>query len=365
MSTRTGRLQCALSVALALALGAAALGRARAQDSDADQASPAASASVEVVPLARGRIPRTVMLYGTVQASALTKRTLMAPGAARVDRVLVRLGQSVAPNAPLVRLGPTPATAASYAQARSALPVAEHLLAYARALRAEHLATVQQLEDARKAVTDARAALAALQAQGAGGAATLRAPFRAIVTALSAASGAIVAEGTPLLELARAQSLVLEAGVVPNEARALAPGDAAQVTALGARAAVSGTVLARGAAIDPASGLVPVEIALPAGALFPGETATASVTTGAVEGYLVPHAAVLLDDQGDPYVVQVIAGAAKKVPVSLLGASGDRDGISGDLSPGAPIVLAGNYQLENGMKVRIASPAAQGARSAP
>ena len=373
MSPRSGLWYC-VSVALSLLLSALAPSRAHADDSDAEQAAPPATATVVVTPLERGSIPRTITLYGSVQASALTKGTLMAPAAARIDEVYVRLGQSVEQNAPLVRLGPTPATAASYAQARSALNVAQQLLARTRELLAEHLATAQQLADAEKGASDARATLRALEAQGAGGAATLRAPFRATVTALSVASGAIVADGTPLLDLARSKTLVLAAGVVPLAAHAISAGDPARVSALGAGAAVQGTVLMRGAAIDPASGLVPVEIGLPSGALIPGEAATATVTTGTFEGYVVPHEAILLDDQGNPYVVQVIGGAARKVPVRVLAIAGDRDGISGDLSPGAPLVLAGNYQLENGMKVRIASraapaaaaaPAAQGSRSAP
>jgi hypothetical protein len=90
--------------------------------------------------------------------------------------------------------------------------------------------------------------------------------------------------------------------------------------------------------------------------------AQAAITTGESRGYVVPHAAILADDSGDPYVVQAVNGVAHKVPVQVLVAHGARDVISGKLDARSPLVLSGNYQLDDGMKVRLAdSPQSQGA----
>lgn len=113
----------------------------------------------------------------------------------------------------------------------------------------------------------------------------------------------------------------------------------------------------RGAIVDPTSGLVPVQISLPPGALFPGQTAEAAITTGSVEGYIVPHAAILVDDNGDSYVVQTEKMVAKTVHVQVLGAHDDEDVIQGPLDASAPVVLAGNHQLQDGMKVRLTQTA--------
>ena len=47
---------------------------------------------------------------------------------------------------------------------------------------------------------------------------------------------------------------------------------------------------------------------------------------------------------------------AKKVPVRVLVAGGARDVVDGPLNAASPVVLAGNYQLDDGMRVRVAAP---------
>lgn len=344
--------------AVSLAIGAAfALPPARAGDV------PDSNSSV-LVTLARlqaGSLPQVVVGYGTVAPANVGHRTIMAPVAAVVAGIEVRLGEEVPAGAPLVRLSPSPATAASYTQAKSALSVAERLVAGTRKLVAGHLATAQQLADAEKAESDARSQLQALDAVGAGGPHVIRAPFRAIVTAVSTAPGAIVAEGAPLLDLAAPHDLVLNVGVMPAQAAAIEANDEATVQLIGASAPVTAKVVMRGA-VAADTGLVPVAIALPPRGFLPGEMAQARITTAETQGYVVPHAAILVDDSGAPYVVQAINGVAHEVSVSVLGEQGDRDVVSGKLDARAPLVLSGNYQLDDGMKVRLAdTPQAQAA----
>ncbi len=317
--------------------------------------SPAGTPSVlvEETPLRRGSLPQVVTVFGTVQGSTASRQTIMAPAAAVVAGIPVRLGERVAQDAPLIRLAPTPQTAASFAQARSALAVSTQLVARTRQMLEQHLATRQQLADAEKSESDARAALAALEAQGAGGPNLLRAPFRAIVTAISTSRGAVVAEGAPLLEIAAADALIVHAGIVPTAAAAISRGDRALVTSIDGTRSAHGTVAMRGAAVDPATGLTPIDIAIPPGVLQAGEAVQALVTTGLANGYLVPHEAILVDDSGNPYIVQDLKGAAKKASVQVLGSERDEDVIEGQLDPTAPLVLAGNYQLEDGMKIRV------------
>ncbi len=318
------------------------------------------SVLVTLTRLQQGSLPHVVIGYGTVEPSAAGHKTIMAPVAAVVAEIDVRLGEEVPAGASLIRLAPSPATAASYTQAKSALAVAERLVVSTRKLVAGHLATVQQLADAEKSESDARSTLRALDAVGAGGPHVIRAPFRAIVTTLSTTSGAIVAEGTALLDLAAPQSLVLNVGVVPTQAAAIHAHDTAAVRLIGGAQPVSAKVLVCGAVAEADTGLVPVEISLPPSGFLPGEMAQAAITTGAQSGYVVPHAAILVNDGGEPYVVQAVDGVAHKVPVQVLVAGGGQDVISGKLDARAPLVLSGNYQLDDGMKVRLAnSPRAQ------
>lgn len=339
-----------------LALGAAfALPPARADDASDSNT----SVLVTLTKLKEGSLPRVVVGYGTVEPSAAGHETIMAPVSAVVAGIDVHLGQEVPAGAPLVRLAPSPATAASYTQTKSALAVAERLVASTRKLVAGHLATAQQLADAEKSESDARAALQALETVGAGGLHVIRAPFRAIVTTLSATPGAIVAEGAALLDLAAPQKLLLNVGVVPAQAAAIHANDPVTVELFGASRPVAARVLVRGAVAEADTGLVPVAIALPPDGFMPGEMARATITTGKMRGYVVPHQAILVNDSGAPYVVQAVDGVAHKVTVRVLNSNGNEDVVSGPLDARAPLVLSGNYQLDDGMKVRLSNTPAE------
>ena len=345
-----------VSFILAAALLALASGAAVAQEG------PGPSVLVQLTKLQKGSLPRVVTAFGTVEPGAAARRTVMAPVAAGVEAVYVKVGEKVGANAPLVRLGPSPATAAAYAQAVSAVRAARDLVDRTRSLLGQHLATAQQLTSAEKSAADARAALAALKAVGAGSPRILRAPVDAIVTAVSTSRGAIVAQGAALVDLALPDGLILRSGVVPNRANAIHLGDLVSITPLGWADAIAGQVVLRGSLIDPQTGLVPVDIALPPGSLMPGQTAKAGIVTAQVAGYVVPHQAILADDTGAPYVVQAVGGIARKVAVKILLGDGTRDVVEGPLDPGASLVLAGNYQLRDGMKVRVRAPNRPGSK---
>lgn len=311
---------------------------------------------VQLTKLKKGSLPRVLTAFGRVEPGPSARQTIQAPLAAVVDQVYVKAGEEVAADAPLVRLGPSPATAASFSQAESALRVARETERRTRSLLAQHLATAQQLADAGKAVSDAQSSLDALRAEGASSPQVVKAPGPAIVTAVSTSLGAIVTSGTALLDLARPGSLLLRVGLTPEQAATVQPGNKARITPLGASVVIDGHVLLRGSMIDAQTGLVPVDITLPAsGGPLPGEMAEAAITTGQVDGYVVPHAAVLVDPKGDTYLVEAKDDVAHRVPVRVLLAAGDRDVVAGALDGTASLVLAGNYQLEDGMRVRSAT----------
>jgi RND family efflux transporter MFP subunit len=346
--TRPGALNVALFAALILIKGSDVCA--------AGPSDPGPSVLVRLAKLQRGGLPQIVRAYGSVQADPSARQTVMAPLSAVVGELYVRPGEEIAGAAPLIRLEPTPQAAAAYSQARSALRAATELVDRTRTMLGGHLATAQQLADANKAKTDARATLAELDAEGAGGAQILRTPFPAIVATISTTPGAIVAQGAALLELARPNALLLEVGVVPERAVTIRSGNPVNILPLGGKDPVPGKVVRRGSLVDPHTGLVPVDVSVPPGVFLAGEMAEADIVTGEAHGYMVPHEAILVNESGSTYVVQAVDMAAKKVPIRVLAAGGARDVVDGPLDPGSPVVLAGNYQLDDGMRVRLADP---------
>lgn len=333
-------------------LAALALGAGRVMADDDDSAN--ASALVQLAPLHQGSLPIIVTAYGAVQPTAKAQESIPALIAVRVANVTVRVGEQIAKGTPMVTLVPSPEARASYQQAQLALRLANQLAERSRSLVKSHLQTDADLATSEKAAADAKSSLAVLQEEGAAGPSTIKAPFDAIVLKIDASAGAVVSQGSPVIEIARPNGLALQVGVVPAQALSVAANDKVSVTPLGGSGSFDGVVELRGAVVDPANGLVPIEISLPAGKFLVGEMAEAAITTGEIKGYVVPHQAILVNDKGDPYVVQAVKMAAKKVPVKVLASNGDEDVIDGKLDAAAPLVLAGNYQLDNGTKLRVA-----------
>ncbi len=345
-----------LLAAAVLVIFAALLIPATSEKSESAEQNETPSVLVQVTKLQKGSLPKVITVFGKVEATAAMREAITAPATAAVEAVFAKPGQEVSAGTALVQLGPTPETAASYKKAGSALNNARELVRRTQTLLDQHLATRQQLADAQKAVADAQDSLNALAAEGASTPKTLSAPYDGVVTSVSASPGAIVNPGTALLAIARMNGLVLRAGAVPEDAEEIHKGDAANVLALGDADAVNGNVLLRGSIVDPNTGLVPVEIALPKNNFLPGQAAQAQIMTGTAEGWVVPHQAILVNESGAPYVVQAKNMIAHNVPVTILLSAGARDVVVGTLDPEAALVLAGNYQLKDGMRVRIADP---------
>lgn len=346
----------------AILVAAAALIPSLAARGEAASQTHGPSVLATLAPLKKGSLPKVVTAYGTVGMSAKAKRTMTAPTSAIVTDINVKPGAEVGRGAPLIKLGPSPGTTAAFTRAKAAVRAAQVLVHRMKDLLDQHLATRQQLVDAQKSASDAQATLGALKAEGAASPQTLHSPFKAIVTGVPATLGAIVTQGTPLVTLARPSGLVLNAGVVPEAATEIRSGQTVKVTPLGATSAISGKVTLRGAIVDPRTGLVSVEVALPTGSALPGQTAQAKIQIGTISGYVVPHEAILVNDSGESFVVQSHDLIARKVPVHVLLSVGGKDVIDGALDPKAKLVLAGNYQLQNGGRIRIADPKPAGRR---
>lgn len=342
----------ALALVICTALGATILSSGVVRADDDDDAN--ASALVKLVPLQQGSLPTVITAYGQVQPSAKAQESIAAPLAVRVGNVMVRTGEAIAKGTPMVTLIPSPESRAAYQQAQLAARISSQLLERSQALVKGHLQTAADLAQAQKAAAEAKSQLSVLEEEGAAGPTTIKAPYDAIVLKVDEGPGSVVAQGAPIIEIARPNGLVLNVGVLPAQAISVKAGNKVNVTPIGSSNSFDGKVLLRGEVVSADNGLVPIEISVPPGKVLTGEMAQAVITTGEVHGYLVPHDAVLADDKGEPYIVQAVKMAAKKVSVQVLGSQADEDVVAGKLIAGAPVVVAGSYQVDNGTKLRVA-----------
>jgi RND family efflux transporter MFP subunit len=349
-----------LLVLLLLALVAAGLWwwHRPAGAGDAGEANPVAT--VQVVPLVREPIARTLTAYGTVEASARGTTALTLAYDCVVREVRTAVGARVAPGDLLLSVDPAPDAALQLGSTRSQAALAARALASTRQRYELKLATDDDLRIAEQAAEDAALKLHSLEGRGSGGAIT--APMAGVVAKLDFQPGAIVAAGATLAVIAGTAGLEARLGLEPSDADKVRAGQKVTLTPISrpGQAAVVSTVGSVGAMADASTGSLDGRVPVPAtAAWYPGERVQGDIELESETGLVAPRSAVLPDD--DQQVLYTVkAGKAKKHVVQVGIAAGAKLEVSSpDLAPGDPVVVQGNYELSDGMDVRVGGPNAQ------
>jgi len=300
----------------------------------------------------RGSAPRTFTAYGSAAASSLAARSLTLPQTGQVVSVLVTQSQAVRKGQALLSFATAPSAVSSYRQAQTAVTLARAQQQHAVQLLAQQLGTKDQLAVADKAVADAQAQLSALAREGAGRASvTLTAPFDGVIATVPVAPGDRPAAGAALVTLNRSSGVQVSLGLEPGWRSQVKVGQAVRLEPLGGGPAIDGHVIRVDAVLNPRSRLLDVDVAVPAGQAISGEAFRARVAVGVLQGWLLPHEAVRVED-GKAFVFQVAGGKAHRVDVEVAQAGRDVDVAQGPLDPARPLVTVGAYQLDDGDAVR-------------
>jgi membrane fusion protein, multidrug efflux system len=312
-----------------------------------------ASVAVQTQPPHAGAVPDVITAYGSAAPALDGGMTLSLQQEGRVLRIAVAPGEMVHTGQALLDFGASAAAVATYQQAVNAREVARTQRTHVAQLLAQQLATRDQLGQADKALSDAQAALEALQREGADRPTqTLTAPFDGVVATIPVAPGNRVPAGTPLLTLTRLDGLVVTVGIEPDARNRVRPGQKVHLVPLGTGAQLDGQVLRVDGVLNPKTRLIDADVSVPAGAVISGATFRADITVGQLQGWIVPHDAVINDDTG-AYVFQVVGNTASRVAVTVAGTAGNDDVVDGKLDPQRPLVVQGNYQLSDHTTVRV------------
>jgi RND family efflux transporter MFP subunit len=261
------------------------------------------------------------MLEATLEAAgvaqAFQRATLSTKLMGTVVAVLVREGDVVAVDQPLVRIDARDLTAKA-AQVSAAVADAEanhrEALTHAgriRSLFADSAATRAQLDAAETALARAEAAVRVAQGTSAElGAvseyATVRAPFAGVVTQRLVDPGAFAAPGAPLVAVQDVSKLRIVANAAPEAIRALRRGMPIVATIEGhpVRATIEGVVPADAGNLYVVNAVVPNADRT----LLVGSTATITLPHGTRAALLVPAAALRRDGDLTGVLVRTPSG---------------------------------------------------------
>jgi membrane fusion protein, multidrug efflux system len=323
-------------------------------------ATPSPVATVTVAPIQQTTITEPLTVYGTVLAQLGEVRVVAVAYEARVVRVLVTAGQEVAAGTLLLDVQPSPATLLHLQEARNAVAAAQKELDQTQQRYQQHLATNQELNTAQNALRTAEATLQSLQSSGVGAPLPLKTEAPGVVSKVDVQVGQIVPAGTPLIEVTDRLRLEVQFGVEQEDVLALRAGQPVHLTSVHSPAApvIEGQIRLITQQVNPGTQLIDVFVALPQQANVQlGEFVRGDLVKASAHGLVVPRQAVL-PEAGQATLYTVTNQHAVKHVVKVGVQNNAQVQVEADgLRPGDPVVIVGNYILQDGMAVEVAPPA--------
>jgi membrane fusion protein (multidrug efflux system) len=303
-----------------------------------------------------------VNAIGTVSARPERYAALAAPGATRVARIFVVVGQRVAKGDSLIEFERAPFDAAAQSAA-AALATAERN--NERAQRLVQAGIIPQKEADQAAAELAAVKAAAVTARRSQELATLRAPIAGVVTQMSAVLGTSVDQNQTLVAVADPSALDILFNVSPSEAARIHPGDSVALRSSESAASESlgkARVVSVAVSIDSATRAVAVRARLLAGSatrpIRLGESAFGRIATGFHENAIsVPVEALVPEGDGFRVFVVDANGIAHARSVTVGARNETRAEITAGLAAGETVVTTGAYGVTDSAK--IATPASR------
>ncbi|HEY8023108.1 MAG TPA: efflux RND transporter periplasmic adaptor subunit [Burkholderiaceae bacterium] len=302
-------------------------------------------------------LPLTLIAFGDVIPGKVVAASF--PQAGQISQLLVVAGRQVHRGEVLATIVSDPAAESAYTQAASAANLARAELQRSEDMFKLQLATQSQVDTARKALHDADANLESQKKLGGAQAtASLLAPFDGVVTETLLAQGERIQPGAAIVKLGRTDTLRIQFGIEPSQSRGVHTGMPVSIFALQDPTKPSTVKLTEVQdVVDPKTKLVTAIAEIKQSAaptLVIGMHAQGAIQLGQRRLWAVARQAVLTDGKG-AYIFQVAAGKAVRVEVEKMTETADVSGVEGKLDPKLPVVILGNYELQDGMAVREAA----------
>lgn len=291
-------------------------------------------------------------LYGAADGGTAANRDLSPFSEAVLIGIDAPVGTRIRRGAVIARLGPSPASSLDLVRARADASAARNQYARMQRLRRDGLVGDAEVVSARLAFDSAQANASSLAMRH--GSLTLRAPFDAIVSSISASPGDTIPAGATVATLVPVSATRAKFGIDPEEARLIRPGATLSILDAEGNVKFAVPVQAVDPGVDPTTRLAAIYAMLPAGsAIGSGEALIGEVAIQSAAALpAIPYGAVL-SDAGQPYTFVVSNGTAKRVNLVLGATSKEMAAVVSGVKAGDIVVTEGGTALDDGMKVRL------------
>jgi len=331
-------------------------------------------AHLQIAPAAKGSLPRVLRLTGTVAYNAFTTTPVFSAAGGPVRDILATPGDFVRAGQTLLDVNSPDYSAArsAYLKAKEAFALADKNYQRAVDLLA-HKAIAERDEqqaesDRSQAQSDVESSADALRALGisdpettAKATGTLQIPLRApvageIVERLVGPGQLLQAGTTQCFTISDTSKVWVLVNVYQNDLGSVRIGDAVDITTDAYPEVFRGRISYLAPALDPTTRTLQARIVTenPAHKLKKDMYVTATARAGAVaNALLVPEAAVLRDDENQPFVyLQISANQFARRLVTVGESSNGRSQITSGLSEGERVVGDGSLfvQFQNSLQ---------------
>ena len=289
---------------------------------------------------------------GTIEEQSGASLSFATAGT--IQRIYVNSGQTVGAGQLIAELDPTTMQNA-YTIAKTALEQAQDTYNRMKELHddgslpeMQWIAIENQLKSATASEAMAKKSLADTK---------LYAPFGGYIATKDAEVGQNAGPGVPVVKLVSIGSVKVKISVPEDDIQRIKKGSSMKiiVPALGNRE-FSGSVTERGVSADPRSRTYEVKATINNhdGQLLPGMICQAFTNyMQGTTGVFVPANLVQLDSDNNTFVWVVNGGKAVKRQIFISNETAQGAQVSGGLSDGDQIIVAGQQKVSNGMKVTI------------
>jgi membrane fusion protein, multidrug efflux system len=314
-------------------------------------------ALVQTAPIREGVMTQFITSYGSVIPAPGALQTVSVPFESQVVRIMVSNGQKVSRGNELLDIKPSPDTRLQLEQAQQDLETARQTLKDVQGRFALKLATNDQILKARLNLRQAQLRVESLKKRGIGPLRTLVAPVRGLLKKVFVQEGMIVRAGQPLAEIVAQDRLEVRLGVEPEDIARVRDRQPVVITRVNvpALSPVKGYVRQVSYGLNPNTRLADVFVSLPSTADFLlDESVAGQIAVARARGLIVPRSAVLPAGDGSYTLFTIKDGRAIKHLVRKnLQNDQEVELKDGGLRVGEPVVVLGNYELKDGLAVKI------------
>jgi RND family efflux transporter MFP subunit len=313
-------------------------------------------ALVKTVPIRKGTIIENITVYGVTIPAPGALQTVSVPFESRVRNVMVSNGQKVSAGDDLLRIEPSPDTYLQFEQARNTLETARQNHQHFQRLFDLKLATNDQLLNAKQTFVQARLNLESMKKRGINGLRRIRADDAGLISKVLVQEGAIAPAGSPIVEIVIQNRLEVRLGVESEDINQIQPNQEVLLFGVNVQKSnkVTGKIRKISSSVNPNTRLVDVFVALSSSRseFLLDEFVLGEIAIASSQGLIVPRSAVLPEDSR--YTLFTVKGERAVKHVVQIGLENGKEVevIGTGLQPSDPVIILGNYELEDGMTVK-------------